>query len=186
MDEKNLNENLEDSTEDMANLEDATDENVESNNEASEEVDYKELLDKKEAECKDYLDRLQRTTAEYDNFRKRTIKEKEELYDRGVTDSIEKVLPILDNLERALECSSEDGPLKEGLEMTLKMFKGILEKEGIVEIPSVGEQFDPNYHNAVMHVQDEQFGNNEVIEVLQKGYKLKDKIIRFSMVKVAN
>ncbi|MEF9952289.1 MAG: nucleotide exchange factor GrpE [Clostridium sp.] len=186
MDEKNLNENLEEAVEDRANLENSGDESEEAGEGNAQEVDYKELFTKKEVECNDYLDRLKRTTAEYDNFRKRTIKEKEELYDKGFTDSIDKLLPVLDNLERALECSTEDGPLKEGLIMTLNMFNGALEKEGVVEVPSLGEQFDPHYHNAVMHIQDDQYGSNEVVEVLQKGYKYKDKIIRFSMVKVAN
>lgn len=182
MEDKNINENLEDVKEDL------TEDSLESNDNNIEESEkgLKEALLKKETECEEYLDMLKRTKAEYDNFRKRTQKEKEGLFDDGFRSAVEKIIPVLDNLERALEHSEEDGPLKDGLDMILKMFKDTLEKEGVCEIPSKGEKFDPNIHNAVMHVTDEQVGDNEVIEVLLKGYKYKDKVIRHSMVKVAN
>lgn len=177
MEDKNLNKNQED---------------VETNKEEVNDdiqVDATEIeskLQEKEEECNKYLDMLKRTTAEYENFRKRTQKEKESMFGDGFRSAVEKLLPVIDNLERALEHSDEEGPLKEGLNMTLKMFKDILEKEGVTEIPSLGEKFDPNVHNAVMHVEDEAFGENEVIEVFLKGYQHNDKVIRHSMVKVAN
>lgn len=181
MKDKNLNENLEEETAEEVVEEETTDTVEEENTE-----DLSEQLSKKEAECNEYLDMLKRTKAEYDNFRKRTQKEKEELFNDGFRVAIEKIIPVLDNLERALEHSDEEGSLKEGLDMILKMFKDVLQKEGVGEIPTLGEKFDPNLHNAVMHVEDESFGDNEVIEVLLKGYTYKDKVIRHSMVKVAN
>lgn len=177
MEDKNLNKNQEDVE---TNNEEVVDEVQEENT----EIESK--LKEKEEECNKYLDMLKRTTAEYENFRKRTQKEKESLFSDGFRSAIEKTLPVIDNLERALEHSDEEGPLKEGLNMTLKMFKDILEKEGVTEIPSLGEKFDPNIHNAVMHIEDESFGESEVIEVFLKGYQHKDKVIRHSMVKVAN
>lgn len=182
MEDKNLNENLEDAVE--TETEETSNSDEANCNESS--SDFANELEKKNAECNEYLDLLKRTKAEYDNFRKRTQKEKEELFSDGFRTAIEKIIPVLDNLERALEHSTEEGPLKEGLDMVLKMFKDTLEKEGITEIPSKGEKFDPNFHNAVMHVEDDAFGENEVIEVLMKGYTYKDKVIRHSMVKVAN
>ncbi|KMT21640.1 nucleotide exchange factor GrpE [Clostridium cylindrosporum] len=184
MEDKNLNENLEDVEELLDTVDTEGKCADESTEESSENI--KEMLSKKEAECEEYLDLLKRTKAEYDNFRKRTQKEKEGLFDEGFRTSIEKIIPVLDNLERALEHSDEEGALKEGLEMILKMFKDILEKEGVSLIPSKGEKFDPNLHNAVMHIDDDAYGDNEVVEVLLEGYTYKDKVIRHSMVKVAN
>ncbi|MDT8715307.1 nucleotide exchange factor GrpE [Clostridium sp. 19966] len=130
-------------------------------------------------------DRLLRTNAEYDNFRKRTAKEKEEIYNDACAEVIAAVLPVLDSLERAATVESSLEDLKKGIEMTVRQFNNAFEKLKVEEIPSEGE-FDPNLHNAVMHIEDENFGKNSIAEVFQKGYKKDEKIIRYSMVKVAN
>ena len=132
-------------------------------------------------------DKYMRLYAEYDNFRRRSQKEKEGIYTDAYVDALTKILPILDNLERAAQYGGEDTdhPLAKGLELTLKSFAETMEKMGVAEIPALGEQFDPNVHNAVMHVDDESFGENEVVEVFMKGYAKGDKVLRHSMVKVA-
>lgn len=126
-----------------------------------------------------------RTTAEYENFRKRTSREKEQLYTDACSDVLKEIFPVVDNLEEALALTHEDSSLKQGVEMTLKQFNSSLEKLGIKEI-STEEKFDPNFHEAVMHVVDENFGESEIIEVFQKGYIRGEKVLRYSMVKVAN
>ena len=135
-------------------------------------------------------DRFQRTLAEFDNFRKRTMKEKASIYDDGVRDTIEKLLPLFDNLERAISSVEgkvdDEDPLLKGVKMTDKQLKEILASMGVEEIKALGEKFDPNLHAAVAHVDDENYGENEVIIDMLKGYKYKDKVIRHSMVKVAN
>lgn len=135
-------------------------------------------------------DRFQRTLAEFDNFRKRTMKEKASMYDDGVRDTIEKLLPMFDNLERAISSVEgkvdENDPLLKGVKLTDKQLKEILAAIGVEEIKALGERFDPNLHAAVAHVDDENYGENEVIYDMLKGYKYKDKVIRHSMVKVAN
>lgn len=158
--------------------------------EASDNVMENELqgkLQKKEKECEEYLDMLRRTMADFDNFRKRTVKEKEGLYDEGFSEAVKQILPVLDNFERAVAYNdSENKNIIEGIEMILKMFKDTLQRMGIEEIPSMGEKFDPDYHNAIMHIEDESLEENIIVDVMQKGYKYKDKILRHSMVKVAN
>ena len=126
-----------------------------------------------------------RMLAEYDNYRKRTEKEKETRYTDAYTDALMSVLPVLDNLERAEGCTDAEG-LSKGLELTLKSFRETLEKMGVKEIEAVGKTFDPNLHNAVFHIDDDNYGENEIVEVLMKGYTKGDKVIRYSMVKVAN
>ena len=140
------------------------------------------------AQVSEANDKYMRLYAEYDNFRRRTQKEKEGIYSDAYIDALTQILPILDNLERAAQYSTEDSehPLAKGLELTLKSFAETMEKMGVSEIPALGEQFDPNVHNAVMHIDDESFGENEVVEVFMKGYARGDKVLRFSMVKVAN
>lgn len=151
------------------------------------EANLEEALLKKEKECDEYIDMLKRTKAEFDNYRKRTIKEKDSIYDDGFVDGIKQILPIIDNLERAVTFNtSENDSLLEGVVMVLKLFNDTLTKNEVVEIPAMNESFDPHYHNAVMHVEDESYDQNVVVEVLQKGYKYKEKVIRYSMVKVAN
>jgi len=131
-------------------------------------------------------DKNLRLRAEYDNFRKRSARERDNIYADVKADTLKKLLPIFDNLERALRQETADEAYKKGVEMTMVQFNQTLEKLGITEIPALGEKFDPNVHNAVMHVEDESLGENEVVEVFQKGFKLNDKVIRFAMVKVAN
>lgn len=130
-------------------------------------------------------DRLMRLGAEYDNFRKRTAKEKEGIYTDACEDVLKNMLPVLDNLERAAVSDGDIEDIKKGIEMTLRQFQDSLSKVQVEEISTDGE-FDPNYHNAVMHVEDENYGTNQIVEVFQKGYKREEKVIRYSMVKVAN
>ena len=127
-----------------------------------------------------------RVAAEFDNFRKRTIKEKEASYGNGKADAVEKLLPVYDNLERALNQACEDEAFKKGVEMTMTQLVGIFSGLGVEIFGNVGEAFDPNFHNAVMHTEDENFGENTICQVFQKGFKLGEKIIRFAMVQVAN
>ena len=126
------------------------------------------------------------TLAEYDNYKKRTQKEKDELYAYAVADTVGKLLPVVDNLERAVDTAEEKSPFVEGVKMILKQLFEIFEKMDISEIEAVDKEFDPNLHNAVMHVEDESAAQNIVVEQFMKGYKHKDKVIRHSMVKVAN
>ena len=146
-----------------------------------------EELGQKLAEAQD---RFQRTLAEFDNFRKRTMKEKASMYDDGARDTIEKLLPLFDNLERAISSVEgkvdDEDPLLKGVKMTDKQLKEILASMGVEEIKALGEKFDPNLHAAVAHVDDENYGENEVIIDMLKGYKYKDKVLRHSMVQVAN
>lgn len=130
-------------------------------------------------------DTLLRLRAEYDNYRKRTTKEKEGIYSDAYVDVIKEILPVIDNLERAIAADGSLEDLKKGVEMTMKGCQDAFSKLGVEEIDATGE-FDPNFHNAVMHIEDENFDKNVVAEVFQKGYKKDDKIIRHTMVKVAN
>ena len=127
-----------------------------------------------------------RLAADYDNFRKRTIKEKEQSYGNGKADAIEKLLPVYDNLERALNQPTEDAAYKKGVEMTMTQLVGILNGMGVEIYGENGDVFDPNLHNAVMHTEQEDTPENTITQVFQKGFKLGDKIIRFAMVQVAN
>ena len=127
-----------------------------------------------------------RLAADYDNFRKRTIKEKEQSYGNGKADAIEKLLPVYDNLERALNQPTEDAAYKKGVEMTMTQLVGILNGMGVEIYGQNGDVFDPNLHNAVMHTEQEDTPENTITQVFQKGFKLGDKIIRFAMVQVAN
>lgn len=131
-------------------------------------------------------DRFLRLAAEYDNYRKRTAKEKEALWNDAKADTAIAFLPVYDNLERALKQPTADEAYKKGVEMTMNQLKSVLEKLGITEIDALGKPFDPALHNAVMHVEDENFGENTVAEVFQAGFMLGEKVIRFAMVKVAN
>ena len=131
-------------------------------------------------------DKFLRICAEYDNFRRRSQKEKDGLYGDIKANTVTQFLPVYDNLERALKQNTEDEAYKKGVEMIMTQFCTTLEKLGVTEIECLGEKFDPALHNAVMHVEDEEKGENEIVEVFQKGFKLGDKVIRFAMVKVAN
>lgn len=145
--------------------------------------------DPKDAQIEELQDRLKRQMAEFDNFRKRTEKEKSSMYEIGARDIIEKILPVLDNFERGLAAVPEDvkgSSFAEGVEMIYKQFVKTLEDAGVEAIEAVGQQFDPNIHNAVMHVDDENFGENEISQELLKGYKYRGTVVRHSMVQVAN
>ena len=131
-------------------------------------------------------DKYLRLAAEYDNYRKRTAKEKESLWTDVKADTAGAFLPVYDNLERALKQDTADEAFKKGVEMTMNQLKEVLTKLGITEIPAQGQPFDPKYHNAVMHVEDESLGQNVVAEVFQTGFQCGEKVIRFAMVKVAN
>lgn len=132
-----------------------------------------------------FKDKLLRTAAEYENFRRRTAKEKEGIYVDACADVLKEVLPVLDNLERALSIDGSGEDLRTGVEMTVRQFNDAFNKLGVEELSSEGN-FDPNLHNAVMHIQDEDYGTNEIVEVFQKGYKKANRVLRHSMVKVAN
>lgn len=131
-------------------------------------------------------DRFLRLAAEYDNYRKRTAKEKESLWSQAKADTAIAFLPVYDNLERALKQETADEAYKKGVEMTMNQLKEVFSKLGITEIPALGQTFDPNLHNAVMHIEDENLGENMVADVFQAGFQLGEKVIRFSMVQVAN
>jgi molecular chaperone GrpE len=127
-----------------------------------------------------------RLAADYDNFRKRNAKEKETLYAAGKAEAVEKLLPVYDNLERALNQATADEAYKKGVEMTMTQLVGILNGLGVEIFGQAGDAFDPNIHNAVMHTEDENLGENVISQVFQKGFKLGEKIVRFAMVQVAN
>lgn len=149
----------------------------------------KNKKDKKDEKIEELTDRLTRQMAEFDNFRKRTEREKSQMYEVGAKDIIEKILPVVDNFERGLDAVKEeekDDPFVQGMEKVYKHLMTTLEEIEVKPIEAVGKEFDPNLHNAVMHVEDENFGENIVAEEFQKGYTYRDSIVRHSMVKVAN
>ena len=149
----------------------------------------KEKKDKKDEQIAELTDKLKRQLAEFENFRNRTDKEKSQMYAVGAKDVIEKILPVIDNFERGLKSIPEDqkgGPVASGMEMIYKQLITVLEDLGVTPIEAVGQEFDPNFHNAVMHAEDAELGENTVSEEFQKGYKYKDAVLRHSMVKVVN
>ncbi len=149
----------------------------------------KNKKDKKDEKIDELTDRLTRQMAEFDNFRKRTEKEKAQMYEIGAKDIIEKILPIVDNFERGLSSVSEEEketPFAEGMEKIYKQLMTTLEGIGVKQIEAVGQEFNPDFHNAVMHVEDEELGENVIAEEFQKGYTYRDSVVRHSMVKVAN
>ena len=149
----------------------------------------KKKKDKIEEKIEELEDRVKRQMAEFDNFRKRTEKEKSHMYEVGARDVIEKILPVVDNFERGLASVPEDqkeNPVIVGMDKIYNQLMTTLTDLGVEPIEAVGEEFDPNYHNAVMHVEDEELGENVVAEEFLKGYMYKDTVIRHSMVKVAN
>jgi len=199
--EQNINEeNLEQSLENdnNADIENDVQTEAEAKEEESqsgdasccEEVEKtKAQLIEKTRQCEEYFNKLQRLAAEFDNYKKRTAKEKEALYLDATSDVVAAFLPVVDNLERALEAAKNTtnaDSLKEGIELVYRQIRDVLEKLDVEAIEAVGNEFDPNLHNAVSHIEDEQYGDNVVVEEFQKGYICKDKVIRHSMVKVAN
>lgn len=181
--EEQLEETAEETTEEKVEEKSDSKKEKKSKKESKKESEIKEAAEKLiNAEKEKYL----RLCAEYDNYRKRSQKERESLYADIKADTLLKFLPVYDNLERALAQPTADEAYRKGVEMIMTQFNTTLEKLGIKEIEAKGQTFDPNIHNAVMHIEDESFGENEVVEVFQKGFKLNDKVIRFAMVKVAN
>ena len=208
MNEEVLDEAMEPSTDENAS-ETKEDENVTSTEEAAETAEaaeteasdadsedpdkkksfFKKKKDKKDEQIEELTDKVKRQMAEFDNFRKRTEKEKSQMYDMGAKTIVEKILPVIDNFERGLAAVPEDN--KEdafvvGMDKIYRQMLTVLEEAGVKPIEAVGAEFDPNFHNAVMHVEDETLGENVVAEELQKGYMYRDTVVRHSMVKVAN
>lgn len=149
----------------------------------------KNKKDKKDEKIEELTDRLTRQMAEFDNFRKRTDKEKSQMYEIGAKDIINKILPVVDNFERGLAGVPEeekDNPFIEGMDKIYKQLMTTLEEVGVKPIEAVGQEFNPDFHNAVMHVEDEELGENIIAEEFQKGYTYRDSVVRHSMVKVAN
>lgn len=149
-------------------------------------AEEKEKEEKHAQELAEKDDKYLRLAAEYDNFRRRTQKEKDNRYNDGKTDTLIKFLPVYDNLVRALNTPTEDEAYRKGVEMIMTQFESTMEKLGVEKIESLGQTFDPTVHNAVMHVDDEEKGENEVVEVFQEGFRIGEKVVRFAMVKVAN
>ena len=191
-------QNEEAKEEETVKAEEASEEKESTGGEKPEETDSgeepemlkkKKKKDKMEEKIEELEDRVKRQMAEFDNFRKRTEKEKSHMYEVGARDVIEKILPVVDNFERGLASVPEDqkeNPVIVGMDKIYNQLMTTLTDLGVEPIEAVGEEFDPNYHNAVMHVEDEELGENVVAEEFLKGYMYKDTVIRHSMVKVAN
>ena len=166
-----------------------SEESVDSKSKLFSRKDKKEKKDKQDVKIDELNERLVRLMAEYDNYRKRTDREKSSMYEMGVKSIVEKILPVIDNFERGFDCveeSDKDNPFIQGMHKIYEQFTGTLGEIGITAIEAVGKEFDPNIHNAVMHVDDESVGANIVVEEFQKGYMYRDAVVRYSMVKVAN
>ena len=163
-------------------VEETVEEVVEETTETAETVEVNPWEEKYNAERDAHL----RVAAEFDNFRKRTIKEKEASYGNGKADAVAKILPIYDNLERALNQETADTAYKKGVELTMNELVKIFTSLGVEIFGNVGDAFDPNLHNAVMHIESEELEENTISQVFQKGFKIGDKIVRFAMVQVAN
>ena len=159
---------------------------VEAEVEQTEQVEAPDPAAQAAAKLAEQEDKFLRLAAEYDNFRKRTAKEREALWTEVKASTAAAFLPVYDNLERAVKQETADEAYKKGVEMTMNQLREVFAGLGIEEIPALGQTFDPNLHNAVMHVDDENFGENEIAEVFQAGFRCGEKVIRFSMVKVAN
>lgn len=187
-----INKDLEEETIDLEHLDKSEDVERKDTNSENEKMDanaLEELLEKKEEEAQEQTDRIQRLAAEFDNYRKRTQKEKERIYIDALSDVASKFLPVVDNLQRALDVAEENESqgLKEGVNLVFKQMMEVLDKLCIKPIEAVGAAFDPEIHNAVMHVEDDSIDSNMVVEEFQKGYIYKDEtVIRHSVVKVAN
>ena len=180
--------NTPEETADMPEKEVKTEENPPETAE-KESAEVRKLSEEKkklETELADTQDKYRRMLAEYDNFRKRSARERDGIYADAAMATVAAMLPVLDNLERALAVETQDEAFKKGVEMTAKQFYDCLEKLKVAEIPAEGEQFDPERHNAVMHVEQEGVDDNTIVEVFQKGFSMNGKVVRHAMVKVAN
>ena len=160
------------------------DENLEQKQ--NEKAEKNKKVTQMKEELEEMTDRYKRVLAEFENFKRRSQKEREQLYNSILSDIIEVILPVLDNLENALKAETKDENYKQGIELVQKQFKDVLKSKGIEEINAVGETFDPSLHEAVSSIQDEKRGEKEIVEVYRKGYKIGNKVIRHSMVVVAN
>ena len=186
--EEETEETLEGTVEETEEVEEVSEE------ESTEEGTKKSLFgkkkkDKKDEQIEELTDRLKRQMAEFDNFRKRTEKEKTQMYEIGAKSVIEKILPVIDNFERGFASVTEEekaNPFVEGMDKVYKQMMTTLSEIGVTPIEALGEEFNPDFHNAVMHVEDEEAGENVIVEEFQKGYLYKETVVRHSMVKVAN
>lgn len=158
----------------------------EKNKKADEIIDLKKQIESQKVQIDETEDRLKRVAAEFDNYKKRNVKEREGMYNSLVSDIVSNFLPILDNLEKAAEVETKDEEYKKGIELVLKQFKDVMLARGVTEIETVGKTFDPELHEAVSSVQDDTKGEKEIVQEYRKGYKIGDKVIRHSMVVVAN
>ncbi len=185
------NEEINDAAEEetVEEAEEAVAEEPEAEKEKGSFFKKKEKKDKKDEKIEELTDRVRRQMAEFDNFRKRTEKEKTQMFENGAKSIVEKILPVVDNFERGLAAVTEEekgSPFVEGMEKIYKQMMTMLEEAGVKPIEAVGQEFDPNLHNAVMHIEDEELGENIIAEEFQKGYTYRDSVVRHSMVKVAN
>ena len=186
-DNKNISKTEESTKEDFEKKENVTKDN--NDKEKSSKMKKSKKKDKKDEKIEELQDRLVRNMAEFDNFRKRTDKEKSQMFEIGAKSVIEKILPVVDNFERALDAASEEEketPFVQGIDKIYKHMMTTFEEIGVTPIDAVGKEFDPNLHNAVMHDEDEEMGENIISEQFQKGYMYKDSVLRHSMVKVVN
>ena len=187
-----VEEESEEVTEEAVEADDSEEETLEDESLEETEKSEKKLFgkkNKKDEKIEELTDRLTRQMAEFDNFRKRTDKEKKQMYEIGAKDIIDKILPVVDNFERGLAAVSEEDkshPFMEGMDKIYKQLMTTLDEAGVKPIEAVGQEFNPDFHNAVMHVEDEEVGENIVVEEFQKGYTYRDSVVRHSMVKVAN
>ena len=187
LENEEINDTAEEET--VEEAEEAVAEEPETEKEKGSFFKKKEKKDKKDEKIEELTDRVRRQMAEFDNFRKRTEKEKTQMFETGAKSIVEKILPVVDNFERGLAAVTEEEkgtPFVEGMEKIYKQMMTVLEEAGVKPIEAVGQEFDPNLHNAVMHVEDEEFGENIIAEEFQKGYMYRDSVVRHSMVKVAN
>ena len=167
-------------------VEEVKDNKIQEKNENSDLETLKAQLKEEKEKSDEYYEHLKRNMAEFDNFKKRISKEKDMMYNTISADIISELLPILDNFDKALNAETADESYKNGMAMIYNQFNETLQKLGVEEIDALNKVFDPNFHEAVMHIEDESFGEKEIVEVFRKGYKIGDKIIRHAMVKVAN
>ncbi len=194
MNEEMMDENIETSEEATETAEEVTEEVMEEAVEAdgddkTKKSFFKKKKDKKDEQIEELNDRLMRNLAEFENYRKRTEKEKSMMFEMGAKDIIEKVLPVIDNFERGLNTISDEereGAFAKGIEAIYKQLLQTLESAGVKQIEALGKEFDPNFHNAVMHEDNDEVGENIVVEEFQKGYIYRETVVRHSMVKVAN
>ena len=167
-------------------VEEVKDNKIQEKNENSDLETLKAQLKEEKEKSDEYYEHLKRNMAEFDNFKKRISKERDMMYNTISADIISELLPILDNFDKALNAETADESYKNGMAMIYNQFNETLQKLGVEEIDALNKVFDPNFHEAVMHIEDESFGEKEIVEVFRKGYKIGDKIIRHAMVKVAN